>query len=510
MEQSGTRAPREVRRWAQPRREGHFLREMTESATPLPTRAGPRPLRGDGYRRYHIGTETAAEAPYPAHFRVEVKRHRLAWLILREILHYRGKKSVILSRPCVYGVFSGPVGGFAPREHLCVGCLRCTTEHPDIVQIRRNPEHERLGDSYFTADRVDAVSYEARTGRIPVRGAGYRGRSGGAGWDGMWTDLSEIVRPTRDGIHGREFISTVVDIGEKPAFLEFDDGGLPVGPTPRTVTLPIPMLFDAPPASALSRSLACALAESARETETLAILPAAELSRVGLRGRQVAPLVTSSDRAALRDLPDEPALLELASWDPELFRAACGRFPESVVAVRVPAAPLLATRLLELYGSGVRAFHLVADYHGRGAGGRFLLEAIREAHRAFVEARCRDEATLLGSGGIIAAEHVPKAILCGLDAVALETPALVALGARMIGECRDREASRFALPPFDVPWGVQRLKNLLAAWRDQLLEVLGAMGMREVRRLRGEIGRAMFQQDLEREAFEGITGYVGD
>ncbi|MCC6396037.1 MAG: hypothetical protein IT282_03390, partial [Bacteroidetes bacterium] len=60
------------------------------------------------------------------------------------------------------------------------------------------------------------------------------------------------------------------------------------------------------------------------------------------------------------------------------------------------------------------------------------------------------------------------------------------------------------------PWGVQRLKNLLTSWRDQLLEVMGAMGLREVRRLRGEMGRAMFQKDLQREAFEGITGYAKD
>jgi hypothetical protein len=36
---------------------------------------------------------------------------------------------------------------------------------------------------------------------------------------------------------------------------------------------------------------------------------------------------------------------------------------------------------------------------------------------------------------------------------------------------------------------------------------MGAMGLREVRRLRGELGRAMFQRDLEREAFGGIDGY---
>jgi glutamate synthase domain-containing protein 2 len=177
----------------------------------------------------------------------------------------------------------------------------------------------------------------------------------------------------------------------------------------------------------------------------------------------------------------------------------------------LPFDSQLKEKLLPTVRSGIRVFHLVVDYHGRGCDGRFGLELIREAHQTFVDARCRDEVTLLGSGGIIAAEHVPKAIICGLDAVALDTPLLVALQAQMVGECVDGETSRFQLPDKNtVGWGVQRLKNLLASWRDQQLEVLGAMGLREVRRLRGEVGRAMFQKDLEREAFGGITGYGDD
>jgi hypothetical protein len=43
--------------------------------------------------------------------------------------------------------------------------------------------------------------------------------------------------------------------------------------------------------------------------------------------------------------------------------------------------------------------------------------------------------------------------------------------------------------------------NLMGAWHSQLIEVLGAMGIREVRRLRGEVGRAMFLEDIAREAF---------
>ena len=41
----------------------------------------------------------------------------------------------------------------------------------------------------------------------------------------------------------------------------------------------------------------------------------------------------------------------------------------------------------------------------------------------------------------------------------------------------------------------------MGAWNNQLLEVMGAMGLREARRLRGEVGRAMFVEDLQREIF---------
>ena len=95
--------------------------------------------------------------------------------------------------------------------------------------------------------------------------------------------------------------------------------------------------------------------------------------------------------------------------------------------------------------------------------------------------------TLIGSGGIILAEHMPKAIICGLDAVALDAALMVALQAHFNGEYLDRETAALSFPPrLNTAWGVQRVKNLAAAWRDQLLEILGAMGLREVRRLRGE------------------------
>jgi hypothetical protein len=62
------------------------------------------------------------------------------------------------------------------------------------------------------------------------------------------------------------------------------------------------------------------------------------------------------------------------------------------------------------------------------------------------------------------------------------------------------------LEEIDAQFGAQRIVNLIAAWHQQLIEVLGAMGIREVRRLRGETGRAMFFEDLERDAFGRLFG----
>ncbi len=406
-------------------------------------------------------------------------------LLLRELVEYRGKLPVVLSRPCVYGVFSGPVGGFAPREHLCVGCLRCTVQYPEFVQILPNPERARLGDSYLEPDHVDTILYEARTGRVPVRGAGYRGPFGGEGWDGMWTDMSEIVRPTRDGIHGREYISTLTDIGEKPSRLSFSGGTISASSEPRILSLQTPFLFDLPPRSVRTPALLRVMSEAARQVGTAAIVPVEGISGV----MTIAPA-------------PEAALLFLDGWNAERFAALRTRFPQAIVGVRVPAD----ADLLEPIRAGARVFHLVADYHGR-VGSRFIADLILDAHRRLVTERVREEVTLIGSGGITLAEHIPKAIICGVDAVALDTALLIALQARLAGECVDPESAPVEIPRLDPRWAVQRLVNLAASWRDQLLEIMGAMGLREVRRLRGEIGRCMFQKEVERESFAGIEGY---
>lgn len=455
------------------------------------------------FTRYHIPTELAPNLRvHPPRFKVHVRKSGLAKTLIKEFIHYRGNLDLVLSRPCMYGVFSGPIGGFSPRSHKCVGCLRCTIEHPDFVQVEPNLDRSKLGDSYYTPEIVDTLLYEATSGRIPVRGAGYRGGFGGAGWDGMWLDMSEIVRPTRDGIHGREFISTSVDIGTVPTFLQFNHQGELIGEKPDVLSLPIPMLLDRQAKSVETANLYSVLVQSASKLMTLAYVPIRFVTELPRNHASIVPLV-SPDEIGLLDQLDPPTMIELEGWSLEVFKLLRDRFPNCKVSLRVPFGQPLEPYL----DSGIRIFHLMANYHGR-AGDKFILGAIRETHEWLVSKRVREQVSLIGSGGIALAEHLPKAIVSGLDAVALNAPILLALQGELHGEATSQENAQVSIPATPSDWAIQRVVNLLGAWNDQLLEVMGAMGLREVRRLRGELGRAMFQEQMEQEAFSGIEGFI--
>jgi len=82
-----------------------------------------------GYRRFKIEPKPAPHVyPIPNKFDVSARKLRLASMLVHEALEYRLNKEVVLSRPCIYGVLGGRFGGFKPRKHKCVGCMRCVQE----------------------------------------------------------------------------------------------------------------------------------------------------------------------------------------------------------------------------------------------------------------------------------------------------------------------------------------------------------------------------------------------
>ncbi len=401
----------------------------------------------------------------------------------------------------------------------CKACLSCVMGcTKGLLNIAVNPEYLAMGDEYWKPDIIATTWNQADTGKVPVSGAGYRGRFYGPGFDSIWTDMSEIVRPTRDGIHGREFISTSVDIGVKPMRLRFAADGNMIDEPSRLVELQIPAILDGPSWPVLSPNLTQARVQAAKALASLAVVPVAEAAELPAELLPwVVPLLgqdagVGGEVDKYRDLLSAVRMVQTTDGLKvnELAQALQAAHPRLVICVRMDLAPTAADRVVELsLTAGLKVFQLCADHHGRerradGGPGRHIKDTMRELHGRLVTAGVRDEITLIVSGGIALAEHMAKTIICGADLVAVGTPLLVSLGCRL---CDDRERCvtegrcPARLDDAQLDYATQRLVNMFGSWHSQLLELLGAMGIREVRRLRGEVGRAMFLEDIEADAF---------
>jgi Pyruvate/2-oxoacid:ferredoxin oxidoreductase delta subunit len=420
-------------------------------------------------------------------------------------------------KACIYGVHKrseqDPRKMADPVNQLCKNCFRCIQDCPQrALSMQPGAEYKTLGRGVWTPLRISTIWGEAETGKIPVLGAGYRGMFAGPGYDGMWTDMSEIVRPTRDGIHGREFISTSVDIGRKPGRLEFDSGGRMSTQMPPILELPVPFVIDVSRLRSLGDGMLTGFARAAKHLGTLMFAPKDSLPKEATRelNSNLVPVYPEGTDVEKMSIPEGARMVELQftpGWkgDANLFRS---RFPDTVLSLRLSAGKGLDRDVLDMVRSKVDVAHVLYDEDSveqDSTDARHAKEGLRSLHKALVSKSVRDQITVIAGGGIAAAEHVPKTLICGADVVALEKALVIAL------ECRDCVSCSKGSCPINLSsapaeWVEGRVVNMVGAWRDQLLEVLGAMGLREVRRLRGELGRAIFFEDVEREAFSGING----
>ncbi len=420
-------------------------------------------------------------------------------------------------KACIYGAHkrseADPRKMADPQNQLCKNCFRCVSDCPQrALTMIPGPEYKLLGRGIWTPLRISTIWGEAETGKIPVLGAGYRGMFAGPGYDGMWTDMSEIVRPTRDGIHGREFISTEVDLGRKLAFLEFDkDGRLSRHEERSVIELPIPLVMDISRLRTMHPNLMDGCIRAAKELDTLVLASPGLVPHdvpEDLRAH-IVPVYNESADVGTIELPRGARMAELQlgpRWREDVLKFK-DRFPSTVLSLRIDSGAKAERLLPELVEAKVDVAHVLFDEQGAEVSGqkRHAKESLRAIHKTLVSRRIRDQITIIAGGGIAAAEHVPKTIICGADVVALEQSLLIALECRDCATCA-KDSCPINLHTAPPEWITGRVLNMAGAWRDQLLEVLGAMGLREVRRLRGELGRAIFYEDVEREAFGELNG----
>ena len=116
---------------------------------------------------------------------------------------------------------------------------------------------------------------------------------------------------------------------------------------------------------------------------------------------------------------------------------------------------------------------------------------------AAVDKRLRDEGlrnrvSLVVGGSIRSSSDVVKAIALGADACYIATAALLALGCHL---CRTCQAGKCnwgiatqrpdLVKRLNPDIGMQRLVNLMTAWKHEIMEMMGGMGINSIEALKG-------------------------
>ncbi len=395
----------------------------------------------------------------------------------------------------------------------CKSCYRCIEECTrGIFSMAVNPEYRNLGDDYWTPNIINSTWAQAHTGKIPVSGTGYRGPFSGEGFDSIWTDMSEIVRPTRDGIHGREYINTMVELSRRPMRLEFnEDNSLAIDP-PSILEVPLPVLFQQPSFGVLSENELLSMVMAAQRIGTLMFVRPDNINGIFEEFiNNLIPCLTVENYHGYPGLVEKSRMIELAhspGIEEEINKLRASR-PDLFIAVGLPLDSHAVGISRLLAQTDVDTIHFYGSDHAREVGTdspRHLKDMIREIHLKLVDDHIRHKVNLVFSGGIAMAEHVAKSLFCGADAVAIDLPLLIALECRLCYRCQEGKSCPVKIGEGKLEWATQRVVNLAGTWHNQLLEVMGACGIREARRLRGDIGRTMWFEDLERDSFGPIFG----
>jgi len=430
-------------------------------------------------------------------------------------------------------------------ESKCVNCHRCVSLCPTRALKIVKTDHTFKENANWSGRAITEIYRQAGSGGVLLSSMGNPNPLP-VYWDRILINASQVTNPSIDPL--REPMETKTFLGQKPAAIKRDENGKIITEATPQLELSVPIMFSAMSYGSISYNAHESLARAATKLgiyyntgegglhqdfykygkntivqvasgrfgvyqDYLEAGAAIEIkmgqgAKPGIGGHLPGEKITE-DVARTRMIPvgtdaispaphhDIYSIEDLRQLVLSLKTATDYKKP---VIVKIAAVHNVAAIASGIARSGADIIAIDGFRGGTGAAPTRIRDNVGipiELALASVDQRLRDEGirgnvSLVVGGSVRNSADVVKAIALGADAVYIATSALIALGCHL---CRTCQAGKCnwgiatqrpeLVKRLNPNVGYERLVNLVTAWKHEIEEMMGGMGINSIEALRG-------------------------
>ena len=453
----------------------------------------------------------------------------------------------VCERQCANEVhaFSTERGKMISDETKCVNCQRCVSLCPTRALKIVKSDCTLRENANWQNDTIKEIYKQAGSGGVLLSSMG-NPKPLPVYWDNILINASQVTNPPIDPL--REPMETKVFLGKKPDRIRRgEDGKIRCDLAPQ-IGLSMPVMFSAMSYGSISYNAHASLARAATELGVLyntgegglhedfyqygknTIVQVAsgrfgvyedylnagaaieikmgQGAKPGIGGHLPGAKIVG-DVSRTRMIPEGSDAISPAPhhdiYSIEDLRQLVFSLKEATeykkpVIVKVAAVHNIAAIASGIARSGADIIAIDGFRGGTGAAPTRIRDNVGipiELALAAVDKRLRDEGirnnvSLVVGGSIRSAADVVKAVALGADACYIATAALLALGCHLCRTCQSGKCNwgiatqrPDLVKRLNPDIGAARLVNLMTAWRHEIMEIMGGMGINSIEALRG-------------------------
>ena len=453
----------------------------------------------------------------------------------------------VCERQCANEVhrFDPELGVMVADETKCVNCQRCVSLCPTRALKIVKSDCRLRENANWSDETIKEIYKQANSGGVLLSSMG-NPKPLPVYWDKILINASQVTNPPIDPL--REPMETKVFLGKKPKSVKRDENGDIVTEITPQLELSMPVMFSAMSYGSISYNAHASLARAATELgicyntgegglhedfyiygpntvvqvasgrfgvhkDYLEAAAAVEIkmgqgAKPGIGGHLPGAKIVG-DVSRTRMIPEGSDAISPAPhhdiYSIEDLRQLVYSLKEATeykkpIIVKVAAVHNIAAIASGIARSGADIIAIDGFRGGTGAAPTRIRDNVGipiELALASVDQRLRDEGirnnvSLVVGGSVRSAADVVKAVALGADAVYVATAALLAMGCHLCRTCQSGKCNwgiatqrPDLVKRLNPDIGSKRLVNLMDAWRHEIKELMGGMGINSIESLRG-------------------------